>query len=378
MDRAWECECGCGQSAPIAKITSTAKGWKKGAFAPTRETRVKGKGGQFADGGGRVPGRAVPVGVHVASGSQFANPYHDEEGLFAPKGAKAGAIDVAALDAEWDEVNGRAASDYEEWDALRKRVGYPASTTDPEVQSAFARMKATDAEVDAAFERRTKVLTEATDEELAALAESTTRSTFCADARREITARRVAANPPKPDRKVAPESVEDFDSIVDEAGVDRRDVMTSDWAGNGYRKIQGGLQSGHVSEWARPVVENLDSNMVGLSRDVVLYRGQSNGLDQLAAGQSFRVRGYTPTCTDPVKAMEFSKSAGAVLGPVRTDQSYPIMRVHVRAGQTLLPMESNRQELEVVIHRNAMFKVLGRTTMKLPDGSDVEVIDVQV
>jgi hypothetical protein len=114
--------------------------------------------------------------------------------------------------------------------------------------------------------------------------------------------------------------------------------------------------------------------MMPLDNDEIgsLYRGQTEGLDNLTVGDSFVSPLFQSTTTDPITAAGFSKSSGGVTGGVRQGESATILRIDAMGAKgAVIPSSS---EFEVVLNRGTQFtvediteEVIGGVTMKIID-----------
>jgi len=150
------------------------------------------------------------------------------------------------------------------------------------------------------------------------------------------------------------------------------------WQGEDYRRIQSGLSSGKVSELSdevREIVDILDDNMVPFSDDIdYLYRGMTDGLDDLKIGDTFKSPTFQAATTDPVTAAGFSKSSGSVMGGVAEGETVTILRIDVYAGKGMVVPSSD--EFEVILARGTRFEVTDITEETI-NGVKMRIIDVE-
>lgn len=150
------------------------------------------------------------------------------------------------------------------------------------------------------------------------------------------------------------------------------------WQGDGYRRVQGSLYGKTnvrgVDPELRRVIDGLDDSMTTIPRDTVLYRGQTQGLDNLQIGSTVKTGSYTSTTTDPVTAGAFSKSAGQVLGQLKETDTPTIMRITpTRSKGAIVP---NSNEFEIVLQRNAEMRVVG-ITEEVINGVKFRILDME-
>lgn len=154
-------------------------------------------------------------------------------------------------------------------------------------------------------------------------------------------------------------------------------VAAQEWQGEGYRRVQGSLSSGErPSPEAKAIIDEFDAAMVSLDNDEFgdLYRGQTEGLDNLAIGDSFTSPLFQAATTDPITAASFSKSSGGVTGGIRQGESVTILRIDAFGTKGVVIPSSS--EFEVVLNRGTQFNVediteeiIGGVTMKIIDVS---------
>jgi hypothetical protein len=156
-------------------------------------------------------------------------------------------------------------------------------------------------------------------------------------------------------------------------------VAAQEWQGEGYRRVQSGLLSGDPSPEAKAVIDEFDSAMMPLDNEEfgLLYRGQTEGLDNLAVGDSFTSPLFQAATTDPITAASFSKSSGGVTGGVRQGESATILRIDGFGTKGVVIPSSS--EFEVVLNRGTEFtvediteEIIGGVTMKIIDVSTAE------
>jgi hypothetical protein len=151
------------------------------------------------------------------------------------------------------------------------------------------------------------------------------------------------------------------------------------WQGDGYKQIQSALLGGNPSGEVADTIDILDSNMKtfkdpeGELTYPELYRGQTEGLDNLKVGDSFKSKTYQATTTDPIQAAGFTKSSGNVLGGVREGESATILRINVVTAKGFVIPDS--PENEVLLARNTKFTVDTISTETI-NGVNMKVIDV--
>lgn len=149
-----------------------------------------------------------------------------------------------------------------------------------------------------------------------------------------------------------------------------------EWQGEGYRRVQGGLSSGNPSPESQSIIDEFDGAMMSLDNDELgsLYRGQTEGLDNLSVGDSFVSPLFQSATTDPITAAGFSKSSGSVTGGIRQGESATILRIEAYGTKGIVIPDSS--EFEVVLNRGTTFtvediseEVIGGVTMKIIDVS---------
>jgi hypothetical protein len=146
------------------------------------------------------------------------------------------------------------------------------------------------------------------------------------------------------------------------------------WQGENYRRVQGGLLSGEPSEDAQFVIDKFDENMASLvDYDGYLYRGQTEGLDNLKVGDSFVSPLFQSTTTDPITAAGFSKSSGGVIGGIREGESATILRIDGSDAKGVLIPDS--QEFEIVLARGTTYTV-DYIQDKVMYGVNMKIIDL--
>lgn len=146
-----------------------------------------------------------------------------------------------------------------------------------------------------------------------------------------------------------------------------------EWQGDGYRRIQGALSGGSPSGDIKDLISVFDDNMVSLEEAGELYRGQTEGLNNLKIGDKFKSKLYQAATTDPITAAGFSKSSGSVTGGIREGEMATILRIDVYdAKGVVIPSSS---EFEVVLARGTTFKVddISEETI---NGVKMRIIDV--
>ena len=146
------------------------------------------------------------------------------------------------------------------------------------------------------------------------------------------------------------------------------------WQGEDYRRVQGGLLGGQPSEDAQFVIDQFDEHMDGLGDfDGDLFRGQTQGLDNLQVGDSFVSPIFQSTTTDAITAAGFSKSSGGVIGGIKSGESATILRIDAMDAKGVLIPKS--QEFEIVLARGTRFTVEGISD-KVINGVNMKIIDV--
>jgi hypothetical protein len=111
-----------------------------------------------------------------------------------------------------------------------------------------------------------------------------------------------------------------------------------------------------------------DSDEVGY-----LYRGQTEGLDNLTVGDSFTSPLFQATTTDPITAASFSKSSGGVTGGIRQGESATILRIDSMGASGVVIPDSS--EFEVVLNRGTQFNVED-ITEEVINGVTMKIIEV--
>jgi SPP1 gp7 family putative phage head morphogenesis protein len=152
-------------------------------------------------------------------------------------------------------------------------------------------------------------------------------------------------------------------------------VAAQEWQGEGYRQVQSGLLSGNPSQDAQTVIDEFDASMMSLDNDELsyLYRGQTEGLDNLNVGDSFTSPLFQATSTDSITAAGFSKASGGVLGGIKEGESATILRISpFNAKGVVIP---SSQEFEVVLARGTQFTVEGISN-EVINGVNMKIIDV--
>jgi hypothetical protein len=166
-----------------------------------------------------------------------------------------------------------------------------------------------------------------------------------------------------------------------------RDAITS-WQGNNYRRINGSIDSdGNVtaprSSFEHGEITALDELMARCDEStilsdsawdagepIVVFRGATN-LRDAKVGDTIDNPGYLATSVSPHVAMEFSASAGAVLGTPKTGQ--PILRIEgVQHG---IPMGGG--EREMLLPRGMKLQITGREIMPVENGG-IEVLVTKI
>jgi SPP1 gp7 family putative phage head morphogenesis protein len=146
------------------------------------------------------------------------------------------------------------------------------------------------------------------------------------------------------------------------------------WQGEEYRRIQGALSAGNPTGEIKQTIEILDSNMDYFDDLYEVYRGQTEGLDNLAVGDVFKSPLYQATTTDPITAAGFSKSSGGVLGGVKEGDFATILRIDIESAKGAVIPDS--AEYEIVLARNTTFKVNGVSEETI-NGVKMRIIDVE-
>jgi hypothetical protein len=161
--------------------------------------------------------------------------------------------------------------------------------------------------------------------------------------------------------------------------------LLTDWYSDGYSGVQSALVNGRLDDdYAGPIIYAFDEAMIPAPTDITLFRGSTrlrtnSGTDLPKPGTRLTTKMFQSTTTDPVTAMEFTRSAGAVVGPIAKDDttSYPIFRINVKKDSLILPLPGSNNEREVLIHRDSELVVTGVSTIESPDGP-IEVVDVEL
>jgi hypothetical protein len=154
-----------------------------------------------------------------------------------------------------------------------------------------------------------------------------------------------------------------FDELTDNFEYQDEQVSRAiqEWQGEGYRRIGGALQEGvdlgSASREVVDLIETLDDNMNILPSNLKLFRGQTEGLDNLQVGQVIKNQNFTATSTDMSIAGEFSKSVGAVTGKAKAGDVVTLLEIQTK--QTFgIPIKGS-SELEVLLERGLRLKVTG-------------------
>ena len=160
-----------------------------------------------------------------------------------------------------------------------------------------------------------------------------------------------------------------------EYGPQSRDAMQQ-WQGDGYRRVQGALYEGGsaVNPDTQAIIDGLDDAMDFIPEGVVLYRGQTRGLDNLEAGSTLSNNGFVSTSTDPITAGAFSQSAGQVTGGLKEGDTATILRITPRQARgATIP---NSSEFEIVLERGTDMTVTGITEETI-DGIKFRIVEVE-
>jgi SPP1 gp7 family putative phage head morphogenesis protein len=174
------------------------------------------------------------------------------------------------------------------------------------------------------------------------------------------------------------DGVSTYERIADIEYSDEQKAAFQEWTGDGYRRVQGALYGEGslrgIDPEVRSVIDNLDSAMEPIPRGTPLYRGQTQGLENLAIGSTYSTGSYVSTTTDPVTAGAFSKSAGQVAGELREGDTPTIMRISTsRARGAVVP---NSSEYEVVLARKTEMRVVGITQEQI-QGISFRIIEME-
>jgi SPP1 gp7 family putative phage head morphogenesis protein len=148
------------------------------------------------------------------------------------------------------------------------------------------------------------------------------------------------------------------------------------WQGEDYRRIQSGLSSGklsNLSDDVREIVDILDDNMILLDDADNLYRGVTEGLDNLKIGDKFVSPLYQAATTDPITAAGFSKSSGSVLGGIKQGETATILRIDAFDAKGMVVPDSS--EFEVILARGTKFEVED-ISEEVINGVNMRIIDV--
>ena len=196
---------------------------------------------------------------------------------------------------------------------------------------------------------------------------------------------------PERDKEFTAEVQRGHDAMVERAesetsGIEDLDESLYQYQSNGYKQINSAAQSMDKGE---PVdralkrdVQNLDEAIASVSmRDlsfaadydgepIDVFRGVTN-IEKINVGDTLNSAGFTSTSLDPLRAMEFSHSAGAVLGMPK--KPYPVLRIS--GAKNGLPIKGG--EKEVLLARGIKMKVVGRSSVSVGSG-EIETIDCEI
>ncbi len=154
------------------------------------------------------------------------------------------------------------------------------------------------------------------------------------------------------------------------------------WQSDQYRSVQGSLlgdkdlvPASVFDDSTQAVIDEFDAAMIPLDNDELsyLYRGQTQGLDNLTVGDSFTSPLFQATTTDPITAASFSKSSGGVIGGIRQGETATILRIDPMGAKGVVIPDSS--EFEVVLNRGTQFNVED-ITEEVINGVTMKIIEV--
>lgn len=150
------------------------------------------------------------------------------------------------------------------------------------------------------------------------------------------------------------------------------------WSGNEYKSTQRLLLSDNPSssdEMSASIVSEFDEAMTPLDNlSGYLYRGQTEGLENLQVGDSFKSPRFQSTTTDPITAATFAKSSGGVIGWIKEGETATIMRIEPFDAKGVVIPDSS--EYEIVLARNTTFDVY-KISEETINGVKLRIIDVE-
>ena len=172
------------------------------------------------------------------------------------------------------------------------------------------------------------------------------------------------------------------DSFQSDEQRERFAMAAQRWQTDEYRSVQGFLRGDKdimpesvFDDSTQGIINEFDAAMMPLDSDELgyLYRGQTQGLDNLTVGDSFTSPLFQATTTDPITAASFSKSSGGVVGGIRQGESATILRIDpMGARGAVIPSSS---EFEVVLDRGTQFNVED-ITEEVINGVTMKIIEV--
>jgi hypothetical protein len=204
------------------------------------------------------------------------------------------------------------------------------------------------------------------------------------------------AEPPTRDKDYTNELQRAHDSMATEAanatadveGLSGADGALYQYQSEGYKTINATARAMDAGETktvnpnSKRDVEALDEAIASVSMEdlsfaadfdgepIDLFRGATN-IKDIKVGDTLTNDGFTSTTLDPLRAMEFSHSAGGVFGMPKT--ALPVLRI--RGAKNGLPIKGD--EREVLLGRGLKLKVVGRSTENVGTGS-IETIDCEI
>lgn len=170
-----------------------------------------------------------------------------------------------------------------------------------------------------------------------------------------------------------------YDDLVRALDDDAR-MSVQRFAGNEYRQINGSIPEGKTLS-LRGVnpdyvddIRSIDGSMDSIAGKT-LYRGMTNGLDDLRVGDVVTSNGFVSTSTDVHTAAGFSQSAGSVTGTVQVGDTVTLFRIS--AGPRAQGVAINRAEYEVLLKRGSKLKVTGFSNETI-DGVHYRFVEVRL
>ena len=202
--------------------------------------------------------------------------------------------------------------------------------------------------------------------------------------------------PPARDKQYTNELQRAHDAMATEAanatadveGLSGADGALYQYQSDGYKTINATARAMDAGETktvnpnSKRDVEALDEAIASVSMDdlsfaadfegepIDLFRGATN-IKDIKVGDTLTNDGFTSTTLDPLRAMEFSHSAGGVFGMPKT--ALPVLRI--MGAKNGLPIRGD--EREVLLGRGLKLKVVGRSTTEVGTGS-IETIDCEI